>query len=393
VAAHEPESQQLSKAMLEDPVDPCEPRRYPLLSPYRLDKDRRSSYLHSVAQIDADGIYRSETDWNGRAERQLRETLELPPDWSVLLLRSGTDALTLALKAAGVRTGDRVAVPDHAYQAVGMTVLELAAQPTWVDCDEQLWNVTETTVEASMNQHPRAVIGVDNYGLPCDWQGIGALCRERDVPFILDSCESLGAYYPEGPPSSHADFVVFSFSFAKPVHAAGMGGALCAPATTIERIRPSPRMAVWQTTMPEINAAYLTYAWPDLERSVEHLNGIYQAYEERLAPLGAMAPELPKGATGTRVLAPFRFPTDESGVGARHLIGYLNSRGIQARQYFPPQSLLFDLPPTTASGRRLHEEILCLPTGPSMPIDWVEAVVTQVGAAKEALGWKGPLKR
>jgi dTDP-4-amino-4,6-dideoxygalactose transaminase len=102
---------------------------------------------------------------------------------------------------------------------------------------------------------------------------------QRSIPFILDSCESLGARHPGDTPSDYANLVAYSFSFSKPIHAADTGGALSGPSELIERIEKAPEFATWATRMPEINASFLVHAWPDLFHAVEHLNQIYRQYE------------------------------------------------------------------------------------------------------------------
>jgi dTDP-4-amino-4,6-dideoxygalactose transaminase len=366
-----------------------DPIRCPVVWPYCLSDELLDSYLEEVGKILSASRFRrlDGEGWSERAAGLVHEAMHLPTDWSVLPLRSGTDALMLALRAMKVRAGDEVGVPDLAFDAVAMAVLRAGANPIWLDVDEHTWNLTETSLVKSLDRRPKAVIGVDNFGAPCGWRGIGAYCRENGIGFILDSCESLGAVHPDGPPSAHADLVVTSFSFTKPIHAAGTGGALCGPTAVIDSIKPRPEFATWPTRLPELNAAFLVHAWPDLTKSVAHLNEIYRRYAASLDELGAVPQRLLPDTTPAWILAPFRL-TDRLGLRPAQLvddlIGHLGRHGIDGRRAFPPQSSHFGLGSSQPTSARLHEEILRLPTGAAMPIEWVDVVVKHLAEVRAA---------
>jgi len=357
-------------AALAGPV-PC-----PDVWPYRLSEAGLTRYLQAAKDILSAGRFCNLDGWSQRVCELVHEGMRLPASWSVLPLRSGTDGLMLALKASGVESGDLVAVPDMVFEAVAGAVLRIGAQPVWLDLDERQWNLTEMSVASSLDRarKPKAVIAVDNFGSPCDWQGIGAFCREGEIPLILDSSESLGARHPGGPPSQFVDLVVSSFSFSRPIHAAGAGGALCGPTDLIEAIRCRPEFGTWPCRLPELNAAFLVHAWPDLAGAVAHLNEIYRRYSAGLEELGAVPQEVLKGATASPIFAPFRLPV-EGGEGPSELLSWLRRHGIKARRAFPLQSVRFELGPGRPTAARLYEEIVCLPTGSAMPMEWVERVI------------------
>jgi dTDP-4-amino-4,6-dideoxygalactose transaminase len=348
----------------------------PNVWPYRLSEAGLTAYLQDAKAVLSAGQFRSLNGWSQRVCELVHEGMRLPESWSVLPLRTGTDGLMLAIKASGVVPGDAVAVPNMAFEAVAGAVLRTGAQPVWLDLDGRQWNLSKTSVASSLDRtrKPKAVIAVDNFGSPCDWQGIGALCREEGLPLVLDSCESLGACHPEGPPSQFADMVVTSFSFSHPIHAAGAGGALCGPTELIEAIRPRPEFGTWPCRLPELNAAYLVHAWPDLAGAVEHLNEIYRRYRAGLEELGAVPQEVLKEARASPIFAPFRLPADW-GEGPSELLPWLRRHGIMARRAFPLQSARFNLGPDRPTAARLYEEIVCLPTGSAMPLEWVDRVI------------------
>jgi dTDP-4-amino-4,6-dideoxygalactose transaminase len=94
----------------------ADPIRCPVVWPYRLSEDTLDSYLTEVRTILAERRFRSRDreGWSERAAELIHKAMRLATDWSVLPLRSGTDALALALRAVDVRAGDEVAIPDLA---------------------------------------------------------------------------------------------------------------------------------------------------------------------------------------------------------------------------------------------------------------------------------------
>ncbi len=218
-----------------------------LMHPARLDEAAQVAYESAMATILTTSRYRVADGWAARAAR----VVALGPDWGVLPLRSGTDALVRALRLSGVGPRDEVVVPDLAFHAVASSVLEIGARPVLADIDPESWNLCPTSVASLIGPRTTCVIAVDNYGTPVDLGPIAALTRKAGVPLVLDACESLGAEYPDGGPDRFADLVVTSFSFTKPVHAAGMGGALCGPIDAIESVGRSPLLLGPQFHLPE----------------------------------------------------------------------------------------------------------------------------------------------
>ena len=147
------------------------------------------------------------------------------------------------------------------------------------------------------------------------------------------------------------------------------------PSTAADRIQDDPRYGSWPARLPEANAAFLVHAWPDLERSVEHLSQMNEAYSKLLTDLGAVPQTLLKDTKGAWIFAPFRLPPRPWHTKVNRLSELLAEAGIATRRAFTPQRTLFGTQPSSPISAKLYEEILCLPTGPSMPTDQVDAVV------------------
>jgi dTDP-4-amino-4,6-dideoxygalactose transaminase len=334
----------------------------PLVTPARPD-GAAEAVMSDISDILSAGRYRVGDGHAATVASLLRAQYDLPDDWDVLTFRSGTDALARALAGFGVGAGSRVGLPDLAYHAVAGVVLMAGGTPVPLDVDPDDWNLSVDGLDAALADGDLdAVIAVDNYGTPCDREAIGARCRSRGVPLVLDACESLGAVDPSGRPvTDHFDAVAVSFSFTKPVHAAGAGGALAVGAKAATRIVEADHLLARQVQMPELNAAFLARTWAQLDANVDRLRHQYDRYCAVLEPLGFRAQ--PERGRGTRLHAPFLLPEGATLADRDRLVADLAAAGIEARPMFPSQSRLLGLgdPPPVAA--EVDRRVLCFPTG------------------------------
>ncbi len=355
------------------------------VTPYRLPRAAAAVVSKEHDRVMSRSRYRLGGGHAEQAEALLADALCLPDSWGVIGLRSGTDALTRSLWLAGVRPGSRVAVPDVAFHAVAATVVTLGAEPVFVDVTSDTWNLDPEDLRRRRRDGPiDAVIAVDNYGTPADLVGLRAACG-HEVPIVLDACESLGAGRSGPPVAEVVDYVAMSFSFTKPIHAAGMGGALCAPVADLERAESSPELLIRQTRLPELNAAYLVHAWSDLPRNLERLRSIYDRYSQVLRVHGFDAQA--EDGRSTRIHAPFLVP--RSRVRDRDgLVDALVAAGVAATTQFPSQSRLLGrgTPPPVAA--EVDARVVSFPTGAGLcepAIDELLANVKDVVARWVAL--------
>ena len=145
---------------------------------------------------------------------------------------SGTDALQIALMAAGIGRGDAVFLPAFTYTATAEVVLVLGATPVFVDVDPATFQIDPAHLQARIDgvRHgplrPRAIIGVDLFGQPCDWDAIAAIAAAEDLLTIDDCAQAFGATLHGARLGSQATATATSFFPSKPLGAYGDGGAL-----------------------------------------------------------------------------------------------------------------------------------------------------------------------
>ncbi|NUP60417.1 MAG: DegT/DnrJ/EryC1/StrS family aminotransferase [Pseudarthrobacter sp.] len=138
---------------------------------------------------------------------------------------SCTTALHLALVVAGIGPGDDVVVPSLTFIAAANAVTYVGARPVFCDVDPATGNVTAETLHAALTLDTRAVIVVDQAGVPVDLDPIRALCDRHEITLIEDAACAAGSRYRGGPVGVGADVAVWSFH---PSHilTTGEGGML-----------------------------------------------------------------------------------------------------------------------------------------------------------------------
>ncbi|WP_298472021.1 aminotransferase class I/II-fold pyridoxal phosphate-dependent enzyme [uncultured Psychrobacillus sp.] len=140
-------------------------------------------------------------------------------------LSSGTAAIHLALKAAGVGKGDIVFCPTLTFSATANPIIYQNAIPVFIDSDYKTWNMCPKALEEAFVKYPgvKAVIVVHLYGLAADMDKIIALCKEHNVALIEDAAESLGTYYRGQHTGTFGDYGIFSFNGNKIITTSGGG--------------------------------------------------------------------------------------------------------------------------------------------------------------------------
>jgi len=161
-------------------------------------------------------------------ERELGTAVAVP---HVAALSSGTAALHLALRLAGVGAEDRVICSDLTFAAGAFVIRYQGGEPIFIDADRETWQMDPSLLAAELadarrrGEPPKAAIVVDLYGQSADWDPILESCAEHGVTVIEDAAEALGATYRGRPVGGFGRFGAFSFNGNKILTTSG-GGAL-----------------------------------------------------------------------------------------------------------------------------------------------------------------------
>ena len=141
---------------------------------------------------------------------------------------NGTDALELALRAAGIQAGDHVALPSHTAYATVAAVLRVAAIPIFIDVQSDRPVISAETLAHTLSicKSVKAVIAVHLYGEVCDLESIQSLCNLNHLTLIEDCAQATGSLYHNHRVGTFGDFAAFSFYPTKNLGAMGDGGML-----------------------------------------------------------------------------------------------------------------------------------------------------------------------
>jgi dTDP-4-amino-4,6-dideoxygalactose transaminase len=154
-------------------------------------------------------------------------------------LSSGTAAIHLALKAAGVGQGDIVFCPTLTFSATANPIIYQSAIPVFIDSDYKSWNICPKALEEAFEKYPnvKAVIVVHLYGLSADMDKIVEICKKHNVPLIEDAAESLGSYYKGKHTGSFGEYGIFSFNGNKIITTSGGGMLVSDNEERVEKVR------------------------------------------------------------------------------------------------------------------------------------------------------------
>ena len=292
---------------------------------------------------------------------------------------NGTDAITIALQAAGVRPGDEVVVPSFTFYASVEAAASMGAKPVFCDVDPETFCITRATVEAALTDATRAVIAVDLFGYLAPVDEI----RELGVPVVEDAAQAHGARRDGRRAGAFGDAGTFSFFPSKNLGALGDGGAIVTDSDELAAVARRLRFhgsedkvtyteVGWNSRLDELQAAALRVLLPELDGWNEARRTVARLYAER--GLGEHA-ALPRFDGDDHV---FHLSVVRS-ERADELQRALAERGIGARQYYrrpvheqPVFALQLGLP-GTAEAARTH---LALPMGPLLDGRAIDEVIS-----------------
>src|SRR6266853_5641793 len=123
----------------------------------------------------------------------------------------GTDALLLALLAAGVAAGDEVITVSHTAGPTVAAICMIGAVPVLVDIDRESYCLDPATLEAAAGPRTRAIVPVHLYGQPADLDRICRFARERGLAIVEDCAQAIDATIGDRPVGGIGDFGCFSF--------------------------------------------------------------------------------------------------------------------------------------------------------------------------------------
>ncbi|WP_010276837.1 DegT/DnrJ/EryC1/StrS family aminotransferase [Paenibacillus senegalensis] len=158
-------------------------------------------------------------------------------------LSSGTAAIHLALRAAGVGAGDIVLCSTLTFSATANPIIYQNAEPVFIDSDWETWNMSPDALQTAFEKYtqlgkkPKAVIVVHLYGLSADMDRIIEICQQYGAILIEDAAESLGTLYKGRYTGTLGDYGIFSFNGNKIITTSGGGMLVSNNEEKVEKAR------------------------------------------------------------------------------------------------------------------------------------------------------------
>ena len=167
-------------------------------------------------------------------------------------LSSGTAALHLAVKMAGIGEGDLVFCSDMTFAATVNPVSYEKGQQIFIDSEYDTWNMDPVALEQACRSYPeaKAVVVAHLYGTPAKLEEIQKICKKYHLILIEDAAESLGATYQGKQTGSFGEYSVVSFNGNKIITTSGGGMLLTDRKEAAEKVR------FWSTQAREKVAWY-----------------------------------------------------------------------------------------------------------------------------------------
>ncbi|MGA1338572.1 MAG: DegT/DnrJ/EryC1/StrS family aminotransferase [Opitutales bacterium] len=318
-----------------------------------------------------------------------------------IAVSSGTAALHLALRLAGVGPGDEVLCSSLTFIASAAPITYLGAKPVFVDSEDQSWNmdpalacaVIERKVKAG--KKPKALVLVHLYGQSADIAPIKACCDQHGVKLIEDAAEALGATYGESSPGSFGLAGIHSFNGNKIITTGGGGMLVTDDAELAKQARFLATQA--RDASPHYQHSTIGYNYrlsniaasiglgqlTRLAGKVSRRRGHFKAYAEafRDLPGVVMQPEAPWGQS-TRWLTCLTIDPRIAGVTREQVRLALEAENIEARPVWKPMHLQPVFAGTEMHGGKVSEHLfengLCLPSGAGLSSEERDRVIACV---------------
>ena len=244
-----------------------------------------------------------DTNWMSTVGKNINEvekiTCEKIGCKYAVALSAGTAALHLAVKASGVRPGDKVFCSDMTFDATVNPVVYEGGIPVFIDSEYETWNMDPKALEKAFEMYPevKVVVIVHLYGTPCKWDEIKEICDRHDAIIIEDAAEALGATYKGKPCGQFGNYNAISFNGNKIITGSSGGMFLTDDEEMANKVRKwstqSRENAPWYQheelgynyRMSNVIAGVVRGQYKYLDEHIAQKKAIYERYKEGLKDL------------------------------------------------------------------------------------------------------------
>ncbi|MGQ7480277.1 DegT/DnrJ/EryC1/StrS family aminotransferase [Streptococcus suis] len=239
-----------------------------------------------------------DTNWMTTAGSNINALEEMIKEYTkseqVVALSSGTSALHLAMKLAGIKGGDYVFCSDVTFSATANPITYEGGIPVFIDSEYETWNMDPEALEKAFEIYPdvKVVVLVHLYGVPAKIDEIRAICDRHGAVLIEDAAESLGATYKGKQTGTFGQHSVISFNGNKIITGSSGGALLTSDLQAANKVRKWSTQAREQATwyqheeigynyrMSNVIAGVVRGQMPYLDEHIAQKTAIYYRYKE-----------------------------------------------------------------------------------------------------------------
>jgi dTDP-4-amino-4,6-dideoxygalactose transaminase len=304
---------------------------------------------------------------------------------------SGTDALHLALLAAGIKPGDEIITSAFTFIATGEAIRYIGAEPVFVDIQAHSLNIDPARIRAAITDKTRAILPVHLFGLPADMKEIQALADEFGLLVIEDCAQSFGSRYQGKTTGTMGCVGAYSFFPSKNLGCYGDGGMITtnddkiAAQIKLLRNHGSSRqyhhdIIGYNSRLDELQAVILRIKLKYIDEYNQKRLAVARAYNQRLANSRFQTPVIADDRD--HVFHQYTVLCDDRDAVREHLL----SRGVACAVYYPvplhrqkvfADSTTAELPVTESTASRC----LSLPIFPEMTGQQIDTVCEAILSA------------
>lgn len=239
-----------------------------------------------------------DTNWMSTVGANINEAERLACEKTgskyAVALASGTSALHMAVKLAGVKPGDKVFCSDMTFAATVNPVVYEKAEPVFIDTEPDTWNMDPMALEKAFELYPnvKVVVLVHLYGVPGKVDELRDVCQKHGAVIIEDAAESLGATYKGVQTGTFGKYNCISFNGNKIITGSSGGMLLTDDLEAANKVRKwstqSRENAPWYQheetgynyRMSNVIAGVVRGQFPYLEEHIAQKKAIYMRYKE-----------------------------------------------------------------------------------------------------------------
>lgn len=336
-------------------------------------------------------------------ERRLQTFLGT--DRPVVALSAGTAAIHLGLVMLGVEQGDEVICQSMTFSASANPILYQGAKPVFVDSEAETYNMSpEKLVEAiesrikATGRKPKAIIVVDLYGMPAQYDKIREISEHYQIPILEDSAEAMGSEYKGIKCGLWGEYGVMSFNGNKMITTSGGGALICPTKEAADRVK-------FLATQARENRPYYYHEVTGYNYRLSNISagigcGQIESIDDRLARRRQIQAMYAAELNDISGLTVQKNPTadynsnfwlstilmdPESKLTPEQLRLYLWDKKIETRPLWYPmhKQPVFASAPYYGNGvsESLFERGLCLPSGSSLTDEQIARVIDEIRTA------------